>query len=163
MQKVYRTSDREIEWGYARQVAIVADDRSTLRLLLGSGEDLWRKGGRVTNQLLGKQRARRSALNAQAVLRKQRAGQEHLLEGVAGKWLTALDQRDGAVRDAERCDGSALLAMTPRRGLVRARSPSSWVSQRRLGGIILLCGRGIDIERFPKTWPIPANGIRGDA
>jgi hypothetical protein len=25
------------------------------------------------------------------------------------------------------------------------------VSQRRLGGIILLCGRGIDIERFPKN------------
>jgi hypothetical protein len=163
MQKVCRTSDREIECGYARQVAIVADDRSTLRLLLGSGEDLWRKGGRVTNQLSGKQRARRSALNAQAVLRKQRAGQEHLLEGVAGKWLTALDQRDGAVRDAERCDGSALLAVTPTTRACPCEKPLVVVSQRRLGGIILLCGRGIDIERFPKTCPIPANEIRGDA
>jgi hypothetical protein len=34
MQEVCRTSDLEIGWGYAKQVEIVSDDRSSRRQLL---------------------------------------------------------------------------------------------------------------------------------
>jgi hypothetical protein len=65
-----------------------------------------------------RQAARRSALNAQAVLRKQRADRERRLEGLAVEVLTALGERDGAVRDAElRAGGGALLAMVKDQGL----------------------------------------------
>ena len=49
-----------------------------------------------------RQAARRSALDAQAVLRKKRADRERRLEGLAVAVLTALGERDGLVRDAER-------------------------------------------------------------
>jgi hypothetical protein len=52
-----------------------------------------------------RQAARRSALDAQAVLRKERADRERRLEGLAVEVLTALGERDGAVRDAERRAG----------------------------------------------------------
>jgi hypothetical protein len=46
--------------------------------------------------------ARRSALDAQAVLPRQRADRERRLDALAVEGLTALGERDGAVRDAER-------------------------------------------------------------
>ena len=46
-----------------------------------------------------RQSARRSALDAQAVLRKQRADRERWLDGLAATVLTALGERDGTVRD----------------------------------------------------------------
>ena len=52
----------------------------------------------MTSQQSVKQAARRSALNAQAVLRKQRADRERRLEALAVEVLTALGERDGAVR-----------------------------------------------------------------
>jgi hypothetical protein len=55
----------------------------------------------VTSQQSVRQAARRSALNAQAVLRKQRADRERRLVTLAVEVLTALGERDGAVRDAE--------------------------------------------------------------
>jgi hypothetical protein len=55
-----------------------------------------------------RQAARRSALDAQAVLRKERAEREHRLETLAVAVLTALGERDAAVRDAERSAGAAL-------------------------------------------------------
>jgi hypothetical protein len=64
-----------------------------------------------------RQAARRSALDAQAVLRKERADRERRLEGLAVEVLTALGERDGAVRDAERRAGEALRAMTEDEGL----------------------------------------------
>ena len=64
-----------------------------------------------------RQAARRSALNAQAVLRKERADRERRLEGLAVEVLTALGERAGAVQDAERRAGGALLAMTDEEGL----------------------------------------------
>ena len=64
-----------------------------------------------------RQAARRSALNAQAVLRKQRADRERRLEALAVEVLIALGERDGAVRDAELRAGGALLAMTEDEGL----------------------------------------------
>jgi hypothetical protein len=53
----------------------------------------------VTSQQSVRQAARRSALNGQAVLRKQRADRERRLEALAVEVLTALGARDGAVRD----------------------------------------------------------------
>jgi hypothetical protein len=51
-------------------------------------------------------------LDAQAVLRKERADRERRLEGLAVAVLTALGERDGAVRDTERRAGDALQTMT---------------------------------------------------
>jgi len=64
-----------------------------------------------------RQAARRSALDAQAVLRKERADRERRLEALAVAVLTALGERDGAVRDAERRAGEALQTMTIDEGL----------------------------------------------
>jgi hypothetical protein len=64
-----------------------------------------------------RQAARRSALNAQAVLRKQRADRERRRQALAVGVLTALDERDGAVQDAELRASGALLAMTHDEGL----------------------------------------------
>ena len=66
----------------------------------------------MTSQQSVRQAARRSALNAQAVLRKQRADRERRLVALAVEVLTALGERDGAVRDAELRAGGAVLAMT---------------------------------------------------
>jgi hypothetical protein len=59
-----------------------------------------------------RQAARRSALDAQALLRKERADRERRLERLAVEVLTALGERDQAIRDAEQRAGGALLAMT---------------------------------------------------
>ena len=64
-----------------------------------------------------RQAARRSALAAQAVLRKQRADRKRRLEALAVAVLTALGERDVAVRDAERRAGEALQTMTIDEGL----------------------------------------------
>ena len=57
------------------------------------------------------QAARRSALDVQAALRKERTDRERGLEGLAVPALTALGERDGAVRDTERRAGEALQTM----------------------------------------------------
>jgi hypothetical protein len=54
------------------------------------------------------QAARRSALDAQAARRKERADRERRLEALAVAVLTALAERDALVRDAERRAGQAL-------------------------------------------------------
>ena len=59
-----------------------------------------------------RQAARRAALDAQAVLRKERADRERRLEGLAVAVLTAIGERDRAVWDAERRAGEALRTMT---------------------------------------------------
>ena len=64
-----------------------------------------------------RQAARRSALDAQAVLRKERADRERRLEALAVAVLTALGERDALVRDAERRAGQALRMMTDDEGL----------------------------------------------
>jgi hypothetical protein len=66
----------------------------------------------VMTQQSVRQAARRSALDAQAVLRKQRADRERRLEVLAVEVLTAIGERDGAVWDAERRAGQALRTMT---------------------------------------------------
>ena len=52
-----------------------------------------------------RQAARRSAMDAQAILRKERAGRERRLEGLAVVWLTALAEHDALVRDANGAPG----------------------------------------------------------
>jgi hypothetical protein len=59
-----------------------------------------------------RQAARRSALDAQAVLRKERADRERRLEALAVVVLTALAERDALVRNAEQRAGQALRTMT---------------------------------------------------
>jgi hypothetical protein len=71
----------------------------------------------VMNQQAMRRAARRSALDAQAVRRKERADRERRLEGLAVAVLTALGEGDGAVRDAERRAGEALRTMTGEEGL----------------------------------------------
>jgi hypothetical protein len=76
-----------------------------------------------------RQAARRSALDAQALLHKQRAGRERRLEALAIEVLIALGERDGAVRDAELRAGDALLAMTHDEGL-SVREAVEWCAGR---------------------------------
>jgi hypothetical protein len=60
----------------------------------------------VTSQQSVRQEARRSALDAQAARRKERADREHRLEALAVAVLTAFGERDGAVKEAEKtCRG----------------------------------------------------------
>ena len=59
-----------------------------------------------------RQAARRSALDAQAVLRKERADRERRVEGLAVAVLTALGERDAAVQDADKL-GEGQLFMGP--------------------------------------------------
>ena len=61
--------------------------------------------------------SQQSALDALAVLRRQRADRERRLGGLAVTVLTALGERDGAVRDAERRAGQPLQTMTEDEGL----------------------------------------------
>ena len=63
-----------------------------------------------------RQAARRSALDAQAVLRKERADRERRLEALAVAVLTALVNAMALVRDAERRAGQALQTMTEDEG-----------------------------------------------
>jgi hypothetical protein len=84
-----------------------------------------------------RQAARRSALDAQAVLRKERTDRERRLEAWVVDVLTALGERYGAVRDAEQCAGCALLAMTVDEGL-SGREAADW------------CGSGVMLREVTR-------------
>ena len=84
-----------------------------------------------------RQAARRSALDAQAVLRKERADRERRLEGLAVAVLTALGERDGAVRDAEGRAAQALRTMTDDEGL-SVREVIEW------------CGSGVTVREITR-------------
>jgi hypothetical protein len=64
-----------------------------------------------------RQEARRAALDAQSKRRRERAGRERRLEGLAVRVLVALCERDAAVSDAERRAGETLREMTEDEGL----------------------------------------------
>ena len=111
-----------------------------------------------------RQAARRSALDAQAVLRKERADRERRLEGLAVAVLTALGERDAAVRGADRRAGEALQTMTDDEGL-SLREAIEWdtSASRRLRG-----GRAGHVNeerigggRMDHTVPIFFNGYAG--
>jgi hypothetical protein len=63
------------------------------------------------SQQLVKQAARRSALDAQAARRKDRADRERRLEGLVVEVLTALGERDATIAATEQRAGAALQAM----------------------------------------------------
>ena len=84
-----------------------------------------------------RQAARRSAVDAQAARRKERADRERRLEGLAVAVLTALGERDGAVKDAERRAGEALRAMSDDEGL-SVREAVDW------------CGTGITVREVTR-------------
>ena len=84
-----------------------------------------------------RQAARRSALDAQAARRKERADRERRLEALAVAVMTALGERDGAVKDAERRAGEALRAMSVDEGL-SVREAVEW------------CGTGITVREVAR-------------
>ena len=90
----------------------------------------------VMSQQSVRQAARRSALGAQAARRKERADRERRLETLAVAVLTALGERDGAVKDAERRAGEALRAMSDE-GL-SVREAVEW------------CGTGITVREVTR-------------
>lgn len=85
----------------------------------------------MSQQAVG-QAARRSALDAQAVLRTERVDGERRLEGLAVAVLTALGERDAAVQDADKLgEGQLFMArrftrptMQPSAGLTSDPSPT---------------------------------------
>jgi hypothetical protein len=87
----------------------------------------------VMSQQSVRQAARRSALDAQAVLRKVRADRKRRLEDLAVEVLIALGERDGAVQDAELRAGEALRVMTVDGGL-SVREAADW------------CGGGVTVR-----------------
>jgi hypothetical protein len=84
-----------------------------------------------------RQAARRSALDAQAVRRKERADRERRLAALAVAVLTALGERDALVRDAERRAGKALGTMTNDEGL-SVRQVVEW------------CGSGVTVREITR-------------
>jgi hypothetical protein len=80
-----------------------------------------------------RQAARRSALDAQAVRRKDRAD----LEALAVAVLTALGERDALVRDAERRAAQALRSMTEDESL-SLREAVEW------------CGSGVSVREITR-------------
>ena len=91
----------------------------------------------MMNQQAMKQAARRLALDAQAVLRKERADRQRRLQGLAIAVLTALAERDAMVRDAERRAGQALRTMTDDGGL-SVREAVAW------------CGSGVTVREVTR-------------
>jgi hypothetical protein len=94
-----------------------------------------------------RQAARRSALDAQAVLRKERAEREHRLEKLAVAVLTALGERDAAVRDAECSAGAALQTMIDDEGL----------SVREA---VELCGSSVTVREVTRLRQLPRHAAR---
>ena len=88
------------------------------------------------------QAARRSALDAQAVLRKGRADRERRLEGLAVVVLTALGERDRAVQDGEVRAGEALRTRTDVEAL-SVREAVDW------------CGRGVTVREITRLQDRP--------
>jgi hypothetical protein len=84
-----------------------------------------------------RQAARRSALDAQAARRRERADRERRLEALAVAVLTALGERDRAVKDAELRAGEALRAMSVDEGL-SVREAVEW------------CGTGITVREVSR-------------
>jgi hypothetical protein len=112
-----------------KQTRICRGDRRSRRRLLTAEQEAGVDKGDLMSQQSVRQAARRSALDAQAGLRKLRADRERRLEGLAVEVLTALGQRDAAVRDAERRAGEALRTMTVDERL-SVREAADWCGGR---------------------------------
>jgi hypothetical protein len=105
----------------------------------------------VMSQQSVRQPASRSALDAQAVLRKVRADRERRLEQWAvEEVLIALGERDEAVQDAELRAGEALRVMTVDEGL-SVREAADW------------CGGGVTVRDVTRLRRLGQNlqGVAG--
>jgi hypothetical protein len=103
-KEVCQIADPEIRLGYVKQV----DTAVMTARVVGSGLRPSKRPvsmREIDESHAMRQAARRSALDAQAILRKERADRERRLQGVAVAVLTALGERGAAVRDAERRAG----------------------------------------------------------
>jgi hypothetical protein len=117
VQKVYGTSQLKIGWGYGNHVEIVdivGSDRSNRRQRVTAEWSPVSVTGR-DESAVDEASARRSALDAQAVLRKERADRQRRLGALAVAVLTAPGERDAFVRDAEWRARQALQTMTTMR------------------------------------------------
>ena len=147
MQKVCGTSDlesvREVRGTGSEQSAVTAQ-----LVIDGLGLRRIHSDERSSDEsAVGEAGARRSALDAQAMLR--RANRERRLECWAVEVLTALGERGRAVRDAERRAGEALRTMTDDEGL-SVREAVEW------------CGSGVkrEITRLRRLDGDQQNGTR---
>jgi hypothetical protein len=96
-----------------------------------------------------RQAARRSALDAQEARRRERADRERRLEALAVAVLTALGERDRAVKDAEMRAGEALRAMSVDEGL-SVREAVEW------------CGTGITVREVSRLRRLAATRAPAD-
>ena len=94
-----------------------------------------------------RQRARRAALEAQALRRRDRAERDRRVEGLAVQVMTALGERDAAVERAERRAGAALAAMMGEQGLT-LREAAEW------------CG-GVSVREVTRLRRLAATGTCG--
>ncbi len=90
-----------------------------------------------------RQAARRSALDVQTALRKERTDRERRLEALAVAVLTALGERDALIRDAEQRAGQALRIMTDGEGL-SLRETVDW------------CGSGLTVREITRLLRLDA-------
>jgi hypothetical protein len=96
-----------------------------------------------------RQAARRLALDAQAVRRKECADRERRLEESAVAVLTALGERDGAVQDAERRAQETLQTMTDDEGL-------------SMGEAVEWCGSGVTVQEVTRLRRLTKDPPGGD-
>jgi hypothetical protein len=95
-----------------------------------------------------RQAARRSALDGQAVLRKERADRERRLESLAVAVLTALGERDALVGDAEQRASAALQIMINDEGL-SVREAVEW------------CGSGLTVREVTRLRRLDTSSSSG--
>lgn len=95
-----------------------------------------RPDGTAGESAIGEAGGRRSALDAQAVPRKEPADWERRLEALAVAVLTALGERDALIRDAERRAGQAPRTMSEDEGLSARSADLADVSAHPWGSMV---------------------------
>jgi hypothetical protein len=121
MKEVCGTSDRETGWGTWSRSTSSMMTAGRVGSAIGLSERPVSMRETVMSQQSVRQAARRAALDAQAVRRKDRAERERRLEVLAVEVLTAIGERDRAVRDAEKARRGGVADNGRRRGTVGAR------------------------------------------
>jgi hypothetical protein len=146
---LYGTAELEISREVRETVKVIDGDRPARRGWLRPVTDPWR-GGSSDESAVGEAVSRRSALDAQAVLRKVRADRERRNEDLAVEVLIAVGERDGAVQDAVLRAGEALRAMTVDEGR-SIREAADW------------CGGGVTVRDVSRLRRLAQNsqGVAG--